>query len=209
MRENLRHLLKLFFNIQVVFLLLLFFLLGLFLGRFIWLGPAVLPSNDQRITEASPSPSLLTLGEVKQQKADGKAVTLPQTYVVQPGDSTWRIAEAFYDDPMKYPEIEKANQLPADQGLEVGQELTIPKLSDEEQVLAPVVKPLDQEQKLIEAESANEPYLVQPNDSLWFIALKYLDDGERWEEIYQQNRPMIGEDPNLIYPGQTLVLPKE
>lgn len=206
MQNNLRQLLKLLFDIQVLGLVLFFFLFGLFLGRFIWFGaPSILPA-DQTVVEVTPTPTVLSLGEIEQQKAEGKELELPVTYVVQPGDSSWRIAGVFYDNPLLYPEIEKANNLTVDQDLEVGQELTIPKLAE---------KPLTVEEALQTDPDAaidaieEDPYVVQINDSLWFIALKYLNDGERWDEIYQQNRPVIGDNPHLIYPGQTLVLPAE
>jgi nucleoid-associated protein YgaU len=50
-------------------------------------------------------------------------------------------------------------------------------------------------------------YTVQSGDSLWKIAQKTLDDGSRWQEIYDLNKDTIGANPNLIYEGQTLVLP--
>ena len=49
-------------------------------------------------------------------------------------------------------------------------------------------------------------YVVVPGDSLWRIAARYYGSGYRWELIYQANRDVI-RNPNLIYPGQKLVLP--
>lgn len=50
-------------------------------------------------------------------------------------------------------------------------------------------------------------YTVKPGDTLWAIAKKTLGDGSRWKEIYQANLSVIGKDPSLIYPGQTLRIP--
>lgn len=47
-------------------------------------------------------------------------------------------------------------------------------------------------------------YTVKPGDTLWAIAKKTLGDGARWREIYNNNVDVIGEDPNLIRPGQVL-----
>lgn len=50
-------------------------------------------------------------------------------------------------------------------------------------------------------------YTVQAGDSLWVIARRFLGSGARWREIWELNRPVIGPDPNRIYPGQVLRLP--
>ena len=46
-------------------------------------------------------------------------------------------------------------------------------------------------------------YIVQPGDSLSSIAEKY---NTTWQEIYNKNKYAIGDNPNLIYPGQKLVI---
>lgn len=55
---------------------------------------------------------------------------------------------------------------------------------------------------------------VQPGDCLWSIAASQLgphatdpDIDGHWRRIYALNREVIGSDPDLIYPGQTLRLP--
>lgn len=50
-------------------------------------------------------------------------------------------------------------------------------------------------------------YTVKPGDTLWAIAKRTLGDGSRWREVYEANVSVIGKDPNLILPGQTLRLP--
>lgn len=56
--------------------------------------------------------------------------------------------------------------------------------------------------------------VVAPGDSLWEIARSTLparvSDAEverRWQEIYRANREVVGADPDLIRPGQRLVMP--
>lgn len=60
-------------------------------------------------------------------------------------------------------------------------------------------------------EQANAPktstYTVKKGDCLWNIAKKYLGNGARYSEIYDLNKSKI-QNPNLIYPGQVLTLPK-
>lgn len=57
------------------------------------------------------------------------------------------------------------------------------------------------------APSTPKTYTVKPGDTLWAIAKKFLGDGKRWREIYNNNINVIGKDPNLIFPGQVLRIP--
>lgn len=52
----------------------------------------------------------------------------------------------------------------------------------------------------------NGSYTVQKGDCLWDIAEKQLGDGMRWSELYEQNKEIIGEDPDLLYVGIVLQL---
>lgn len=49
--------------------------------------------------------------------------------------------------------------------------------------------------------------LVQEGDSLWGIAERVLGSGARYTEIFAANREVI-EDPDLIFAGQKLRVPK-
>lgn len=57
--------------------------------------------------------------------------------------------------------------------------------------------------------SIPKTYTVVNGDSLWKIAQKFLGDGNRWKEIYtyNNNRSIIGGNPNLIRAGQVLSIP--
>lgn len=52
-----------------------------------------------------------------------------------------------------------------------------------------------------------DKYIVQPGDTLWSIARRFIGCGARWPMIYSCNRRCI-KDPDLIYPGQTIVVPR-
>ena len=64
--------------------------------------------------------------------------------------------------------------------------------------------------------ASSSQYTVQRGDSLWRIAKTLLassdaDEGrtvpELWRRIYDMNRALIGDNPNLIHPGQVLEIP--
>jgi DNA-binding SARP family transcriptional activator len=57
-------------------------------------------------------------------------------------------------------------------------------------------------------------YVVQPHDTLWGIAERYLGDPLRWSEIAALNEGRVEgsarlTDPHWIYPGWTLLLPAD
>jgi nucleoid-associated protein YgaU len=49
--------------------------------------------------------------------------------------------------------------------------------------------------------------LVEEGDTLWGIAERAYGNGARYTEIFEANREVI-EDPDLIFPGQKLRIPK-
>lgn len=58
--------------------------------------------------------------------------------------------------------------------------------------------------------AAGLTYVVRPGDSLSSIALAHPGIGsleDRWRAIWQANREVVGDDPDLIHPGQALRLP--
>ncbi|HXV60440.1 MAG TPA: LysM peptidoglycan-binding domain-containing protein [Vicinamibacteria bacterium] len=50
-------------------------------------------------------------------------------------------------------------------------------------------------------------YVVVSGDSLSKIAKREYGDAQKWTKIYEANRNLI-KDPDLIYPGQELQIPK-
>lgn len=58
------------------------------------------------------------------------------------------------------------------------------------------------------AEPAAVFHTVQPGDNLSAIAQKYLGKASRYPEIFEANKPMLT-DPDKIYPGQVLRIPRD
>lgn len=62
----------------------------------------------------------------------------------------------------------------------------------------------------------SEPVVVHRGDTLWSIAARHLgadatttDVAAEWPRWYAANRELIGDDPDLIRPGQELVVPTD
>ena len=54
-----------------------------------------------------------------------------------------------------------------------------------------------------------ETYLVQAGENLRQIANRLYGDPDRWTEIYEANQDLIGEDPNNLWVGLSLSVPRE
>ena len=58
-----------------------------------------------------------------------------------------------------------------------------------------------------QTETKTKTYTVDRGDNLSAIAQQELGDANRWREIYELNRDVIGNNPDLIQPGMELKLP--
>lgn len=87
-------------------------------------------ANGQQMEQVVEVKELPSNSEIEYEDTDEGQVpsSLPVKYTVQPGDSTWKIAEAFYGSGFNYVDIEQENSLAADQELDSGMELIIPKV---------------------------------------------------------------------------------
>ncbi|WP_235337335.1 LysM peptidoglycan-binding domain-containing protein [Pontibacter korlensis] len=52
-------------------------------------------------------------------------------------------------------------------------------------------------------------YTVQSGDSLSKIAKKHYGSANEWTKIYNANKDKIGDNPDLIRPGQRFVIPRD
>ncbi|WP_350247778.1 LysM peptidoglycan-binding domain-containing protein (plasmid) [Rhodococcus sp. D-6] len=115
-------------------------------------------------------------------------------------DTLWGLAETHLNDGFRWQEIADLNKgrVMADgrvfsnpRSIEPGWELLLP------------------------ADATNLPgektpqteHTVAPTETLSEIALETTGDADNWPALYEANEDVIGSDPNLIHPGQVIVLP--
>lgn len=193
--------------------LLIGFVLGFAL--IIFLAGALLFKNIQNNNESMPEADNATAIPVLKDLPTQPVIDLPVIYEVQKGDSSWKIAEAFYGCGEAYTNIEAANNLAHDSMLEIGQQLVIPhvegacsqphlsgSVSQEPDVLSSAGWRTGEEL------SKTSSYEVAPGDCLWSIALEQTGNPYNWVEIYGANKDTIGNNPDLIYPKTLLKVPQ-
>jgi hypothetical protein len=131
--------------------------------------------------------------------ADRNQADLPRI-VTDKFDTLWGLAERHLGDGFRWQEIADLNKgrVMADgrvfnnpRSIEPGWELLLP------------------------ADAANLPgekaskteHAVAPTETLSGIALETTGDADNWRALYEANEDVIGSDPDLIHPGQVIVLP--
>jgi nucleoid-associated protein YgaU len=133
---------------------------------------------------------VLTISAAQPGQSPGGAITVPSTYVVQPGDSLSSIALRAYGV-ADWGTIYNANRAvigPNPSLIFPGQRLAIPTGGQTGRGIP-----------------AN--YIVQPGDNLSVIAFRIYGDANRWSDIYAANRAIIGSNPSLIFSGTQLSIP--
>ncbi len=163
-----------------------------------------------------------------EQEGDVSPESLPGKYTIKEGDTLFTIAEKYYNDGYKYPEIANANSLTNVDAIEVGQTLEIPKPAED---LAAVPSPEEttQPEESPQMEPTPQPditgdvgvggadttiwgskiegdsYTVVEGDWLSTIAARAYGDILAYPKIAEANNI---QNPDLILPGQVLKLPR-
>jgi len=147
-------------------------------------------------TQAIKEKAVLLAGNIKGvEKVNDEYLSAPpadeitEYYTVQPGDTLSKIASRLYGNAGKYPAIFEAN-------LEV---IKNPNLIYPGQILR-IVKPLA-------SQAPSETYTVKSGDTLSKIAKQFYGDARKYSIIFEANRDIL-KDPNIIHPGQKLLIPK-
>jgi nucleoid-associated protein YgaU len=115
-----------------------------------------------------------------------------RTHVVQPGEMLTSIAAAAYGDSRKWKQIADANPNVDPDRMKPGTKLVIP-------VLAAYTQPgSHQTAASTAAIDTRTQYRVQPNDSLYRISLKLYGKADHVDQLYSDNKDVIGADPRRL-----------
>lgn len=120
------------------------------------------------------------------------------SYVIQRGDTLWKLAARFFGSGRYWQRIFQVNMdiLRNPNRLRIGQVITIFLNSADDLPAQP------------DTEVTGNTYMVQPGDSLWRIASRVYGQGRLWRRIFEANRHVIA-DPGRIYRRQIFFIPSE
>ena len=83
------------------------------------------------------------------------------------------------------------------------------KATSPEVVKAAAMKEQAERVKEMKEKPVVKKHTVVSGDTLSGIAAKYYDDAGKYMFIYEANKAVIGDNPDLIQPGMELVIPKK
>ena len=131
------------------------------------------------------------------------------TYTIQDGDTFISIARQRYGHDKYAKAIQAANpdleatRLRVDHPIKLPSAVQIAALDHKSSAPANEAKPAE----LGAIKQERGMYIVEPGDTLTAIARKLLEDGSRWDEIYELNRDKLS-SPDRIVDGIELRIPK-
>lgn len=144
--------------------------------------------NQTDLQPANTTDATSVVGDQAVGASTGAATS--STYTIRAGDCLWNIAKNQMGDALKWQDIFNANKDILGSNPDLIQPGTTINLPGQE----------------VAANQASN-YVVKSGDSLWKISQDLLGDGSRWNELYQANASIIGENPRMIMPGQELSIP--
>ncbi len=155
---------------------------------------------QQQQAETAQAPEQMQEGQAPEQQAATDQTAMNEagtekvgSYHVNRGDNLWDIAKKNLGDGSRWTEIYKMNTdvIGANPSLiHTGIDLKLPG-ADATQI----------------SDAGVADYTVQPGDNLWDIAKDKLGDGTRWDELFDANKAVIGDNPRMIFPGEHLQMP--
>lgn len=166
-------------------------IVGVFIFNYFQRGVSQKPATSEKLIQ--------TEEESPKTEEDSIPEGLPKVHKVSKRERLWDISLLYYGSGYNWVDIASENKLKDPNRLLVDQELTIPKVA--------VRKPLDSKPVVVQTQKqiTDEKYTVLNGDNLWKIAVRTYGDGYKWIQIARANKLI---NPNLIHPGNTLILPR-
>jgi nucleoid-associated protein YgaU len=141
-------------------------------------------------------------GSSRQKVTAPKQKAKPRTYIVQPGDTFWTVAEDLYGDGMLWEELWKANKkrFPRKDVLKEGATIIVPDIEK-----SGVKLPLASTSRGM-APNGTRHYVVQPGDCLGTISQDFYGTAKKWRMILEANNL---EDETSLRAGMEIVIPPD
>ncbi|MDR4508219.1 MAG: LysM peptidoglycan-binding domain-containing protein [Candidatus Brocadiaceae bacterium] len=132
-----------------------------------------------------------------------------EIYKVQHKDTLRKIAQKYYGDASQWMRIFDANEdkIYDRNSLQIGMELVIPMekvtaMSTKKETTTPLLSHVVD----VESKKPLEIHRIQRGDTLYKLAVKYYNDGNKWKNILEANKNVI-KNKNVLLVGQEVVIP--
>ena len=135
------------------------------------------------------------------------APTGPRRYTIKNGDTFWSIAKAEYGNAAYFGHIQRANPGIDPGRIKVGDSIILP---DKNEVIAAPTATTARQPSAADVVNidATKQYRVQPGDNLSSISKKLYGRFDKWAQIYELNKELIGPNPAALKRDMILALPE-
>jgi nucleoid-associated protein YgaU len=130
----------------------------------------------------------------------------PRRYTIRNGDTFWTIAKAEYGNGAYFGHIQRANPGIDPGRIKAGDSIVLP---DKNEVVAaaPATARQPSAAELVNIDPTKQ-YRVQAGDNLSSISKKLYGRFDKWAQIYELNRELIGPNPGALKRDMILALPE-
>ena len=137
-------------------------------------------------------------------------VAVPPTkmHKVTSGETLSSIAQRYYGAESQWSIVAKANPTVDPNRLKIGTLLVIPDAptgTASRDARAGPAPTTPAETTTVPAGS--QKYVIQNGDTFWTMAEHFYQDGSKWPVIYKANKRLLGDNPNRLPVGKTLIIP--
>ncbi len=128
----------------------------------------------------------------------------PRRYTIKHGDTFWSIAKAEYGNAAYFGAIQRANSGIDPGRIKAGDSIILP---DRNEVIAPPTATARQPSAADLVIDPAKQYRVQAGDNLSTISKKLYGRYDKWTQIYELNKDLIGQNPAALKKDMVLALP--